>query len=138
MERIHLSDFTIDLLPNFPSVARKGGVAFLVQNDLYYTTGVSTDNRFNETWRLDNVAELDEASSLKFQIFPNPSSTEITIQASEPIISIDIIDQLGRMKFSEKINLYHFQLNTRFLGSGNYFVKITTENGKRIEKIIIK
>jgi N-acetylneuraminic acid mutarotase len=137
VERIHLSDFTTDLLPNFPSDARKGGVAFLVQNDLYYTTGVSTDTRFNETWRLDNVAYLEEVTSFQFQIFPNPCSTEMTIKASEPIISIEIMDELGRILFKEKINAIYFQLLTSFLKSGNYFVKIETENYELMEKLVI-
>jgi hypothetical protein len=137
VERFHLSDFTTDVLPDFPSVARKGGVAFLVQNDFYYTTGVSTDTRFNEMWRLDNVAELDDISSFQFQVFPNPSSSEITIKANEQFVSIEILDELGRILFREKINSPYFQLLTSFLESGNYFVKITTENGERIERIII-
>jgi N-acetylneuraminic acid mutarotase len=136
-ERIHLSDFTTDFLPDFPSIARKGGMAFLVQNDLYYTTGVSTDTRFNETWRLDNVAELDEVSSFEFQVFPNPSSTEITIKANEPIVSIEILDELGRLQFAEKINATHFQFSANFLEAGNYFVKITTKSGERIEKFVV-
>jgi hypothetical protein len=112
-------------------------VAFLVQNDFYYTTGVSTDTRFNEMWRLDNVAELDDISSFQFQVFPNPSSSEITIKANEQFVSIEILDELGRILFREKINSPYFQLLTSFLESGNYFVKITTENGERIERIII-
>jgi hypothetical protein len=110
---------------------------FLVQNDFYYTTGVSTDTRFNEMWRLDNVAELDDISSFQFQVFPNPSSSEITIKANEQFVSIEILDELGRILFREKINSPYFQLLTSFLESGNYFVKITTENGERIERIII-
>lgn len=136
-ERIHLSDFTTDVLPDFPSVARKGGVAFLVQNDFYYTTGVSTDTRFNETWRLDNLAVLDEVSSFQFQVFPNPCSSEITIKANEPIVSIDILDEFGRLQFAEKINATHFEFSANFLESGNYFVKITTENGEQIEKLVV-
>lgn len=58
---------------------------FLFLNDLLYTTGVSTDTRFNETWRLEQVAQLTEESAIRFKIFPNPSSTEITIQDSAPI-----------------------------------------------------
>jgi N-acetylneuraminic acid mutarotase len=138
VERIHLSDFTTDLLPDFPSVARKGGVAFLVQNDLYYTTGVSTDTRFNETWGLDNVANLEEVKLFDIEIFPNPCSTELTIEAFEPIISIEIIDELGRILFTEKINATHFQLPTFFLVSGNYNIRVKTENYERIEKLVIR
>jgi N-acetylneuraminic acid mutarotase len=136
-ERIHLNDFSVEILADFPSIPRKGGVSFLVQNNFYYSTGVSTDTRFNETWQLANVSALKEITSFKVQIFPNPSSTEITIEATEPILSIEIIDELGRLQFAEKINNTHFNFSTNLLESGNYFVKIKTENGERIEKLVV-
>jgi N-acetylneuraminic acid mutarotase len=78
-ERVHLTDFSMDLLPDFPSVARKGGIAFVVQNDLYYSTGVSTDTRFNETWKLVDVASFLLPAKSTFKVFPNPSSEKISI-----------------------------------------------------------
>lgn len=136
-ERIHLNDFSVEILADFPSIPRKGGVSFLVQNNFYYSTGVSTDTRFNETWQLANVSALKEITSFKVQIFPNPSSTEITIEATEPILSIEIIDELGRLQFAEKINNTHFHFSTNLLESGNYFVKIKTKNGVWIEKLVV-
>jgi hypothetical protein len=61
----------------------------------------------------------------------------MTIKASEPIISIEIMDELGRILFKEKINAIYFQLLTSFLKSGNYFVKIETENYELMEKLVI-
>jgi hypothetical protein len=61
----------------------------------------------------------------------------MTIKASEPIISIEIMDELGRILFKEKINAIHFQLLTSFLKSGNYFVMIESENYELMEKLVI-
>jgi hypothetical protein len=62
----------------------------------------------------------------------------LTIQAFEPIISIEIIDELGRILFTEKINATHFQFPTFFLVSGNYNIRVKTENYERIEKLVIR
>jgi len=136
-ERIHLSDFTTDFLPDFPSVARKGGVAFLVQNDLYYTTGVSTDTRFNETWRLDNVAVLDEVSSIQFHIFPNPARLEINMIGNKVIGSVELLDVYGNVQSSNQVNSTQFTLTLDHFSSGYYFLKVIFEGNEQIEKILI-
>jgi N-acetylneuraminic acid mutarotase len=135
-ERLHLSDFTLDILPDFTGVARKGGCAFLVQNDLYYTTGVSTDTRFNETWRLANVTELVELSGIELNIYPNPTYSGVTLKCNEPMTSIQITDIFGKKVFEVEVHDTYFYLETSVLPVSRYIVTIQTVN-HTIKKPII-
>jgi N-acetylneuraminic acid mutarotase len=136
-ERIHLTDFTTDILADFPSIPRKGGVAFLVQNDLYYTTGVSTDTRFNETWKLSAVASIDELSTNQFDVFPNPATIEINIQGTKVIESVELLDVSGQVQSSNHVNSTKFTLTLDQFSSGYYFLKVLSEGTEQIEKVFI-
>lgn len=136
-ERLHLSDFTLDILPDFTGVSRKGGCAFLVQNDLYYTTGVSTDTRFNETWRIANITDLAELSGIELNIYPNPTSTDLSIVCNEPIESILITDMLGRKVSGMVVNDTHFQVDTSQLPTSSYFISVKTANQTTTKKLLV-
>ena len=127
-ERIHLNNFTIDLLPDFTGIARKGGCAFLVQDDLYYTTGVSTDTRYNETWRLTNVTSVSERSGLELCLYPNPTNSGITIQCDESITILHITDILGKKVFEVEVHDTQFHLATTMLPDSRYIINIQTVN----------
>lgn len=137
-ERINLNDFSIDQLADFPSVPRKGGIAFVSQNDLYYTTGVSTDTRFNETWRLQSVASIDENSISDIQVFPNPVFSDLFLESEEIIEEIEIYDALGRRCLNQETNLYNSKLNLDGLQSGVYKIKLTLENRILVKNILVK
>jgi len=136
-ERIHLNDFTTDILADFPSIPRKGGVSFLVQNDLYYSTGVSTDTRFNETWKLSAVASIDELSINQFDVFPNPATIEINIQGTKVIESVELLDVSGQVQSSHQVNSTKFKLSLNHFSSGYYFLKVLSEGAEQIEKVFI-
>jgi N-acetylneuraminic acid mutarotase len=127
-ERIHLNDFSVDILADFPSDPRKGGISFIVQNDLYYATGVSTDTRFNETWRLQSVASIDENSLWDIQIYPNPVSSELNIKSNQKIKQIEIYDVLGRICFNQEIYSNSAMLDLNQLQKGNFIIKVKSEN----------
>lgn len=133
VERINLSDFSINQLSNFSSIPRKGGASFLVSNDLYYSTGVSTDTRFNETWRLSNVTLTNELNNEKLIIFPNPASDKIVVSSSSNlIIGKDLIiqDLSGKSLLYEVINSKHQHIDISDLKNGVYIMTIGTNTHK--------
>jgi hypothetical protein len=135
-ERIDLVDFSTHVLPDFSSIPRKGGCPFLVQNDFYYSTGVSTDTRFNETWRLANVTELVELSGIELNIYPNPTYSGVTLKCNEPMTSIQITDIFGKKVFEVEVHDTYFYLETSVLPVSRYIVTIQTVN-HTIKKPII-
>ncbi len=130
VERINLSNFSIEQLNDFSSIPRKGGVSFLVNNDLYYSTGVSTDTRFNETWRLSNVTSTKELNNEKLIIFPNPASDEIIVSSITNLIigkNLKLHDLSGKLVLIEEINSNQQHIDVSQLKNGVYLLTIGTE-----------
>lgn len=70
------------------------------------------------------------------KVFPNPTNNILNIQSLETILSTEIIDINGRIIHSLSQNNNEIILNIEGLQSGIYLLKVTTENGSSIHKII--
>jgi hypothetical protein len=98
--------------------------------------------RYN--WRADALsAASDIATSAIYEqtikgleIYPNPTSGQINIQANEPIKSMLISDVLGKQIFNDNPNKTKINLNLNQLKKGIYFISIKTDNGISVKKII--
>jgi hypothetical protein len=71
-------------------------------------------------------------------IYPNPAENVLTVTCAEPISSINLYDISGRMVTSFSVNAPHVQLNLASLNSGVYFIKVQTEKGSTMNRIIKK
>ena len=82
---------------------------------------------------------LSEDGLMEFTLYPNPSKGEFTIEFENVFqdANVSIIDMAGRELKTQVINEQKtvFQLNQ---GSGVYFVKIQTDEGIIVEKMIIE
>lgn len=85
-----------------------------------------------------NLLSQDIISSSSAVIFPNPTSSDITIIADLDLISsVEISNNQGKQVFSTTINpstTYHLSLSD--LAPGVYFVKIHLNSGVKIAKLI--
>jgi len=62
-------------------------------------------------------------------LFPNPASEVLHMKASEPVKSISVYDELGRMVLqAPDINSENYEVNTSLLSKGVYFIKISFAN----------
>ncbi len=73
----------------------------------------------------------------KVKIYPNPASQQITVEA-ENLISVSILDMLGKVVLSLNANNPKEVIDISGLGNANYFVKITTAEGEITKSISIK
>ena len=83
-----------------------------------------------------SVKELEYS----FEVYPNPTNGEITIQSSkDKVQSVEVFDVFGR-KQNVEYNSYGLTLLRSYglsnLSAGTYFIKISTETGIVIKKII--
>jgi hypothetical protein len=69
-------------------------------------------------------------------ISPNPAKDHVAIRAKSKITSIQLFDIAGRILQATVENKVSTTLDLFNNPSGTYFLKITTENGTKIEKII--
>lgn len=92
---------------------------------------------------LNTVGENSLSSDLN--IYPNPSNGLITVQITtkdnNPIL-IELADVSGRIVFTQHFTPAHLQVHTQLdlsdFNRGMYFVMLTSEGGKKVEKIILE
>jgi len=85
--------------------------------------------------------EFDKKNS--FSVYPNPNKGDFTILFSDylPNFSVDLIDQSGRLVYQKKYDSQfdlEQRINVNNLESGIYFVKVSSDQGSIIKKIVIE
>ena len=78
---------------------------------------------YHEPLLMSGIEEIEA----KFKVYPNPSSGEITIESSNPIGLMKVIDMTGKVVFSKDIETTRFSLT---LNPGMYFVRTKKEARK--------
>lgn len=81
---------------------------------------------------------LDENKEPGITVWPNPFTTDINISnTSNRILSFDIVDQSGRVLKSGSLqNSAEHTISTQNLEVGIYFIRLKTENGMEVKKIV--
>ena len=87
----------------------------------------------NGTW---NVNEIE---TLELTIAPNPAINELHIESSSLIEQLEIYDLTGRSlaKYTG-IQSTHFDIDCRFLHSGNYLVKVSSEEKTAVRQVRVR
>ena len=94
-------------------------------NPIVLTVGILNTNESN--FNNENI-----------KAFPNPTQNSLNIQSSSTIFSTEIIDTNGRTIQSLSQNSNDIILDIENFQSGIYLLKVATENGTSIQKIIKK
>lgn len=66
-------------------------------------------------------------------LFPNPATNTININTSQEIVSLIVVDQLGKVVLIKNRSNH---LDVSALQSGTYFIKIVTESGSEVKKFM--
>ncbi len=109
----------------------------LVDGTTYYAS--QTIGGYESTTRLPVTVHL-ALSSPQFELkgltfAPNPVATNLSIHSDDTIDSYSIYNLLGQLVVSKKCNATSLQIDVTSLNSGNYFVKLTSENKQSTIKI---
>ncbi len=82
------------------------------------------------------VLSNTEFENKSVRMYPNPAKNNLTIVAKETITSVQLFDVQGRL-ISTKLNAAtETNLDLSQQSSGAYFVKVFTDNGVKIEKVV--
>lgn len=73
---------------------------------------------------------------LSISLYPNPTSSLIKVRADNNIKSVELYDVQGRIIQVDKVDANEVSIDLSKYNSGVYFVKVTTEFGSQISKII--
>ncbi len=135
--RINLETWETIILTSFPAAARKGGVAFVGDNDFYITTGVSSQARLKETWKASEILGLEGEKELNHvRIYPNPMKNFMVIQSEQMIQRVEIQKISGEIVAFHKVNAKKVELPIE-LENGFYVVKVFSSTYVNTEKIIV-
>jgi len=88
---------------------------------------------------------IDGLSENNFLVFPNPASNSLNIDISNfenKTISLTFVDEQGKLIseiFEGKVtqNFIYFNISTKNLNSGTYFIILQDKNNKTIKKVVI-
>ncbi len=137
----------IDLPPIPTNGALKGAKAFELNNVLYVTCGITSDNiRHKSTWKYDLVNSTTARVRDKHNcvIYPNPANEEFSISCTEnnndQCIKYEIYDIHGTIVKWENFNEVKdlATSSTASIAEGIYWIKIYTVKKIIHQKLIIK
>ncbi len=138
-------------LPPAPSQNRFGYIAFklrtketLQEGDIFSNTAnIFFDYNYPiETNEYETIIESelginnDSNLSPKVSVFPNPVKDVLNIKSEMQINSVEIYDVAGRLVKISMVNSVETIQNISKLETGMYFVKIKTDQGVDVRKII--
>jgi len=98
-------------------------------------------------WILDDIENVNNCTdpvnvkTLKpaiFSIYPNPATAMVHIQSEDEIISIEIIDAIGKSVLSRETRGKDLQIELKAFSPGMYLVKIETHSGIGFEKLVVR
>ncbi len=95
-----------------------------------------------EPWKFDinaptGIQQINSAS-ISFEVYPNPCKDQLTIRSSESIREILVYTLTGQFILSQKINSdTDKNLDLSELKTGVYFIKVSSEKGECIKKLVV-
>ncbi|HKO41125.1 MAG TPA: T9SS type A sorting domain-containing protein, partial [Nitrososphaeraceae archaeon] len=103
--------------------------------DIYFDYNAPIDTGFENTvfQALSNSSFVKDNS---ISIYPNPTNSVINIKCENSIKSIELYDVQGRILVTKMVSDNNEVLDISNKSNGIYFLKITSENGIKVEKII--
>ena len=130
--------------------ASHGFVAFKIKTKNNLTIGNSVSNKAdiyfdynfpittNEATTTFATLGVNQIENKSVVVFPNPVQDILTITSKGNLTSIQLLDVQGRLIATYLENEEKATINLSDKASGVYFVKIFTENGVKLEKIVKK
>ncbi|MCW5908281.1 MAG: T9SS type A sorting domain-containing protein [Chitinophagales bacterium] len=106
-----------------------------------YTVEVTDANGCRNTSSGLNVTGvgINEVAHFRSVIYPNPATTELTVEAEELLQSVILTDVVGRIILSQsEIFSLQSKIDVSGLAESTYFIRITTTTGKTVIKTFVK
>ena len=87
---------------------------------------------------VQHVEGIEEHAGVSFDIYPNPVSDKLTIEASEAIDNIEVFNIAGAMVFSQKNCTEKVEINTTYIPAGTYVIRMTTQGTTEVRRFVKK
>ncbi len=118
------------------SAANEGVYTCKIQSSLVSSFEILAEYIIDEVTLSTSVKENE---ALTCQVYPNPFSDQLTIEVEAPITSVSLFNSTGNMVFNEaKSGVFNVTISSYSLKKGIYIIKVETEAGNIIKKVIKK
>lgn len=114
---------------------------YLGAPEVYLIIEGVTANGFNsyalgvDDVRIESELSVDTPDAVRVRCYPNPVGSQLTIEASEDIRSIEVFNLLGQRILVNQADSRIVRTDLSSLSAGQYLVKITTANATESRKI---
>jgi uncharacterized repeat protein (TIGR01451 family) len=98
-----------------------------------YNAPITTNDAQTVYATLNNpIHEFDNS----VKVYPNPAHSQINISCNSTIQSVSLYDIQGRLLETDLANSNEFTFDISGKSNGVYFIKITSDKGSKVEKIV--
>jgi len=115
---------------------------YLGSPEVYVIIEGLTENGFDsyalgvDDFRIESTLGVDTPDAVKVRCYPNPVGSQLTVEATEDIRSIEVFNLLGQKVITNETASRTVRTDLSALAAGQYIVKITTVNASESRKII--
>jgi len=118
----------INLVDNLVNISNKASITT--------STGSSAFSRVSSMVVQGNVLSINLSKFPNFKVTPNPFTNEICIETIGMNYSVYLMDVMGKVVLQSNKLQYKQILETSAMAKGTYFLKIETESGIEVFKLI--
>jgi hypothetical protein len=81
--------------------------------------------------------EGEELEPTKTSFYPNPARTKLQFsQQARNLTIVEVIDSQGNVVLKTSVKQEHEEIDVEHLKAGTYFIRITNEDGEKVERMI--
>lgn len=103
--------------------------------DIFFDYELPLETNFEEI-TIKELSNPPFTSDSSIVVYPNPTSSMLNIKCNNTIKSIQLYDVHGRLLQTQILDSQNTAIDVSQKEAGVYFVKVTSENGVKVERII--
>jgi hypothetical protein len=116
----------------------EGAKSFYISLNVYDFDNTDVNAYFDAIELVNSAtATVDKLDSDQVKLYPNPSSSHITIESKRVARSITITNSFGVVAISRTTSQKVNNLDISNLSQGSYFVSVTTDAGVSVKRLMI-
>ena len=103
------------------------------------SSGINKIDDIFITGKEGNTGMASPPEKVRFRVFPNPSGGLLTVEASEPILTVRVLNSGGRRILEQEgLSETKYNLDLQMITKGMYFLKVQLADGiEKNEKLLI-
>ena len=110
-----------------------GGIEVFNGDDIGGSYEYCIEDEIDDTTGLSNTT-----TAISFNLYPNPTSEGFTVEAKENINRVQLFDIIGTMVYDCELKNEQTHVSTQGFSSGVFLVKVFSDKGTGIAKVLVK